>query len=300
MMKASQMSKAGKNQHQESGLGPLIERLGPLNNNWRDGSAQEKVLTLWDMGDVILELVPEPSDALLWDIQSRSYLTRSLLRYALIVRRGWEQRRHLEELVKGLTSYTVFREALPFLKGDRKGIDDKTYQKVETLLRDPDKHTSADSLRNLKGKVVGRRHSKGGSTAAIREQAILFRQLLAQLESEVAQETVLSFSAPPYILRTMSQMALALATGDGSPSFSDSQATTPPRLAALADPMVRALNGGQAYMSAFRKVAGGGTLMRAADLLNSLSTETALADWRNRHRATTTSAAWQNTLGIDG
>jgi hypothetical protein len=70
-------------------LGRLIERLGPLNNRWRDGGAAEKALTLWEMGEALLASTPEPSDALLWEVQSRSYVTRNVLRYALIVRRGW-------------------------------------------------------------------------------------------------------------------------------------------------------------------------------------------------------------------
>ncbi|MCI0525272.1 MAG: hypothetical protein L0Y75_08435, partial [Acidobacteria bacterium] len=87
---------------QSVNLGGLIEQLGPLNNHWRDCSQADKVLTLWDMGEVLLRSSPNPSDALLWEIQGRSYLTRNLLRYALIVRRSWEDCNRLEELTRGL------------------------------------------------------------------------------------------------------------------------------------------------------------------------------------------------------
>src|SRR2546423_15688658 len=116
-------------------FGALIEQLGPLNNRWRRSPPSEKVLTLWAMGEVLLMAHPNPSDSLLWEIQKRSYIPRVVLRYALIVRRSWPNRQDLEALVTDLRSYTVFREALPFLKGKREGIDDATYLRVLGLLR---------------------------------------------------------------------------------------------------------------------------------------------------------------------
>src|SRR5262245_14917509 len=76
-------------------LGQLIEKLGPLNNQWRDGSQAEKALALWEMGEALLKSVSDPTDKLLWDIQGRSYLTRVTLSYALIVRRCWKTRGEL-------------------------------------------------------------------------------------------------------------------------------------------------------------------------------------------------------------
>src|SRR5262249_54810360 len=112
--------------------------LGPLNNRWSAGEPSEKVLTLWKMGDTLLKSVPEPSDSLLWEIQKRSYITRNLLRYALIIRRSWEYQNNLQRLGQGVRHYAVFREALPFLKSKREGIDEVTYNKVVKLLHDTD------------------------------------------------------------------------------------------------------------------------------------------------------------------
>jgi len=45
-------------------LGQLIEKLGPLNNQWRDGSQAENALALWQMGEALLKSVSDPTDKL--------------------------------------------------------------------------------------------------------------------------------------------------------------------------------------------------------------------------------------------
>ena len=141
-------------------LGSLIEQLGPLNNRWREGKPAEKVLTLWDMGEVILRGIPDAADPLLWEIQQRSYMTRNVLRYALIVRRAWRHRGALEKLVSNLHNFTVFREALPFLKGDREGIDEATYWKVVSLLGVPNTSEALRYIKGLKAQKIGRQHRR--------------------------------------------------------------------------------------------------------------------------------------------
>ena len=42
-------------------LGQLIEKLGPLNNQWRDGSQAEKALALWEMGEALVKSVSDPT-----------------------------------------------------------------------------------------------------------------------------------------------------------------------------------------------------------------------------------------------
>ncbi|PYP82353.1 MAG: hypothetical protein DMF61_26590 [Blastocatellia bacterium AA13] len=265
-------------------IGQLIEQLGPLNNRWRDSEPSEKVLALWDMGEIILAVVPNPSDPLLWDIQKRSYLTRSLLRYALIVRRGWKRRRDLAELVRGLRSYTAFREALPFLKGDREGIDDETYGKVASFLGDANPTTSVQYLKRLKARKIGRTHKKGSSVAAIRDQATSFGTALTELETEAARGNVLPGLATSASLVALSQIAMAVATEESVTDLPSATANMD-RLIALAEPLLSAARGGRASVAAFRKVVRAERLMQAADLLNSLRGESSLDEWRRRRRA---------------
>jgi len=266
-----------------AGLGTLIEQLGPLNNRWRHGNPAEKVLTLWDMGDVILKLVPNPSDPLLWEIQEKSYITRSVLRYALIVRRGWKHRNILDDLVRGLRNYTVFREALPFLKGNREGIDDNTHSKVVSLLSSPNTREAIGYLKKLKAQKIGRQHKKGASVTGIREEVVNFMQALAQLESEVAHGLMKELPASPDTLVALSQIAMALATEEVIKNLPAAVKEAKERLPRLAGPLIVAAQGGRTSAAAFRKIVGAERLMQAADMLNSMRTEEALAEWRRRH-----------------
>jgi hypothetical protein len=263
-------------------LGALIEKLGPLNNRWRTSPPSEKVLLLWAMGDVLLMAHPKPADSLLWEIQRRSYITRVVLRYALIVRRSWPIRGDLEELVTGLRSYTVFREALPFLKGKREGIDGQTHARILTLLRSANTQVAVQQIKDLKSQTIGRRHKKGASVAAVRDPALKFSQALDQLELEVVSGARTDFSETPETLSLLSSLAVAIATGEGTHNLQQLKFTGSV-LRELADPLLSVIRGGPAAVSAFRRAAGSRRLMEAADMLNSGRSEQDLNQWRKRH-----------------
>lgn len=266
----------------ESKLGSLIERLGPLNNIWRDGAPQEKVLMLWQMGNELLKGAAKPSDALLWQIQDRSYITRNLLRYALIIRREWPQQEVLVKLTQGLKNYTVFREALPFLKDKREGIDEATYQRVIALLSTEKTHEALRFLKKLKAQQIGRHHKKGASVTSVRELAASFVQALAQLEHKAGNELEAGRFASNEAMVTLSRMAMNLATGEPlEQNFVEISVDEP--LSAVAGALQEVARGWRTTGAAFRKAVGAERLMQAADLLNSLRDEQALIEWRRRH-----------------
>jgi hypothetical protein len=237
------------------------------------------------MGDVLLMALPKPSDSHLWEIQRRSYITRVVLRYALIVRRSWPNRSDLAELVAGLRSYTVFREALPFLKGKREGIDSSTYTRILGLLRSSNTRSAIQQIKTLKSQTIGRRHKKGASAEAVRAPAVKFSQTLRSLEEELGSGARISFSDAPEVLSNLSSLAVAVATGDQPGSF---RALTlgDPALSELAEPLLTAVRSGPAATAAFRKIVGASRLMDAADLLNSSRNERDLDQWKKRHAVT--------------
>lgn len=278
------MSKSKGQTVDERRLGALIEQLGPLNNRWRDAAPPEKVLTLWRMGDLLLKAMPRPSDALLWQLQDRSYITRNLLRYALIIRRSWPRQEELEQLTRGLKNYTVFREALPFLKGNREGIDDATYKRVVSLLSGDGTQEALRFIKQLKALQIGRRHKKGASTDSVRELATTFAEAFAHLEQQAKSAARIEAVASDETLIALSRTAMNFAAGEmpqSEPTASDVDGP----LKEMAEALQRAARGGRATAAAFTKTVGAERLMRAADLLNSLRDEEALAEWRRRHGA---------------
>lgn len=260
-------------------LGRLIEQLGPLNNQWRDGSQAEKALALWEMGEILLRSVFKPTDKLLWEIQGRSYLTRITLRYALIVRRGWKTRGELERLIQGLRSFTVFREALPFLKGDREGIDGATYDRVVSSLSNPNTQAAMAYLKKLKAQKIGRYHQRGAGAADIQEHADNFLQALSQLEATALADNAMESAEA---LVRLSQIAVAIATDESINGWQMDSAALPEQFSSIAEPLRLAAQGGRSMLAAFRKTVGTERLMQAADLLNSLRSAETLSEWRRR------------------
>lgn len=272
-----------KRARETADIATLIERLGPLNNRWRDAEPRAKVSTIWEMGDVLLGATGKPSDSLLWEIQRRSYITRNLLRYALIIRRSWEDRRELEKLVADLKNYTVFREALPFLKDEREGIDEAAYMRVVACLSDTNSREALEYLKRLKANQIGRRHKKGASVAAVRDVAVSFDTALARLEAEVSSEAFTT-SSPDDLLMNLSRIAIAIASNDALEKLSLNTIDADGSLHTIAENLIVAARGGQASATAFRKVVGAERLMQAADLLNSMRSGVSLTEWRRRYK----------------
>lgn len=271
--------------HDMAPLGLLIERLGPLNNRWREAATPAaKVLTVWDMGDALLSLAPKASDPLLWEIQERSYIKRDVLRYALIVRRSWEEREALADLVRDLRSYTVFREALPFLKGDREDIDEAEFENVVRALRTRNTAVATNYVRGLKSRRIGRKHSKGESVALVLDAATTFTKALERLEADAATGGIAIPAAPSEALVALSQTAMAVATDESimaTPAALEMDTT----FSGLSEPLVTAIRGGRASLAAFRRLVGHARLMHAADLLHALRSDEAFAEWQRRHSA---------------
>jgi hypothetical protein len=280
-------------------IGPLIEQLGPLNNHWRDAIPGEKVLTLWDMGEVLICSYPKASDSLLWEIQKRSYITRNVLRYALILRRSWTDRSELEKLTQGLKSYTVFREALPFLKGDRQGISEATYHKVVSLLHNADTQSAARYLKNLAARNIGRQHKKGASLTAVRAHAIAFDQALTEIETAILADLKASVTLTSVeTLISVSRASLAIATNDVVEDLTSVVLISKGNMHTLASTLATVSQGGRESINAFRKIIGAERLMLAADLLSSMRAEKTLEQWRHRHSANS-SISRANTFGAN-
>jgi hypothetical protein len=266
-------------------FGRLIEALGPLNNGWRAADGVAKVLVLWEIGDALLAAAPKANDATLWEVQRRSYITRTVMRYALIVRRAWPQRSALTDLLQGVRSYAVFREALPFLKGDREGIDDATHARVLDAIRQPDVANATAMLRALKREKIGRVHTKRLKQLLAGQGAGNFLDAFVCLVEATKRGEVRPVAGSALAAtRTASQLAMALAEGtDRVPNMVTLEAEDPvigSVLAALAP-----LGGAnRESRNAFRSTVGAPRLMEAAELLNALRDAESLEGWRRRRR----------------
>jgi hypothetical protein len=269
-------------------LGPLIDRLGPINNACRGTDGIDKLELVWDLGDVLLRFDPDANDELLWAIADRSYMTRDLLRYALIIRRSWPERAELRRTFPRLAQYSLFREALPFLKSDRCGISEAIYEEIVTSLNGRNTQETKEFLLGLKAKNIGRKHKKGQAVAKMSEVAEAVRTAVRQLfdlaSSDPTQVVAARNALGSDVLLLLSQWCMAIAEDRTAPAAPLESSSWPEPFAYLGNTLLLVSRATRDDRAGFRKALGGLLLMQAADLLNSLRSDGRLEQWKRRRR----------------
>jgi hypothetical protein len=223
-----------------------------------------------------LRIAPEADDKLLWAINERSYITRNLLRYALIIRRSWPERIVLRQTFPRLSHYSLFREALPFLKGDRCGISEDEYRGIVGFERS--EHTRHGAvLQSLKAEKIGRGHKKGQAVSKMSQLAETagdaIRRLFEIAASDSAETRKLREETGPDALLTLSQWCMALAEDAQLRAEDLNHRALPEPLAALADNLLIVSRANRDERAGFRKALGSLALMKAADVLNALRSD---------------------------
>lgn len=121
----------------------LIDRLTPLNNKWRaTNDALIKIELMWDMGrelnlaiknshfgfDELLRTLYDPHG------KKITYITRDLGSYSHRIFLYFRSKEDIRTQFKGLTSYTLFREAFPLLTNEKYELNDMQKAEVISLI----------------------------------------------------------------------------------------------------------------------------------------------------------------------
>ena len=118
----------------------LIDRLTPLNNKWRETTdALTKIELMWEIGREINQAVKDSDFGLdellrvLYDPHGKkiSYITRDLGSYSHRIYLYFISKEEIRLQLKGLTNYTLFREAFPLLTNEKYKLNDN--QKAEVI-----------------------------------------------------------------------------------------------------------------------------------------------------------------------
>jgi len=124
----------------------LIDKLTPLNNEWRlTNDAIRKIEIMWSIGkeiDNAIKISNFGFDQLLRTIydphgKKMSYITRDLLSYSHRVYTFFPSTDVIKEKLKGLTSYTLFREAFPLITNEKYKLSDDDKQAIISLITNP-------------------------------------------------------------------------------------------------------------------------------------------------------------------
>jgi hypothetical protein len=138
----------------------LIDRLTPLNNEWRRSNvALKKIKIMWEMGRIIDAAVENSEygfDELLRKIydphgEKMSYITRDLLSYSHRIFVNYNSIAEIDEQLKGLTSYTLFREAFPLLTNkEYKQSDQQKKEIIAMIIKSSSTKIVQNKLKNIK------------------------------------------------------------------------------------------------------------------------------------------------------
>lgn len=266
--------------------GKLIQNLGPVNNRFRDSEGYQKILALWEIGDILLsEIRMFPTDKVLWEINQRSFITRDVLRYGLIVRKEWKEKKEIEILFQNVKRFSLFREALPFLKGDRKGIDEKTFNKILKMIEKNQVSEVKIYIQNLKRKHIGRKNKKGVSKIKVTPNTKVVILFMDELLTKVNENTTFADEIRKHnrnnLFILISQAFYGLATDRGVPfinSLNDKKWNE----------FIMVLNevagGSREEKSAFRKLIGPLRLMEWADFFNAMCSQDDFVEWQARSK----------------
>lgn len=267
--------------------GSLIQQLGPVNNRFREAEGVEKIVALWLMGDIIFKGTGSGSlDKVFWEINKRSFITRDVLRYASIVRNEWGTEADITEKFASVKKFSLFREALPFLKGDRQGIDEETFTKVMQVISTDNLSDAKEYLSKLKEQYIGRTSKKGVSKTKVASDSQIINNFVKDLIIRVLENEsltgILRNELGDELLQKVSQTFYGLATERSVPQInvpSDSK-----EWHNFVEALVNISNGNREEKSAYRKLTGALNLMEWADFFNALRLESDYNEWKQRSK----------------
>lgn len=146
----------------EVNLIELIDKLTPINNEWRiTTNAIKKIELMWFMGkevDIFLNNNDYGFDNLLRTLydphgKKMTYITRDLLSYSRRIYLNFETIEDIKTKLKGLNSYTLFREAFPLLTNKKYKLSCDEKDNVIEMI------TNVSSIKTIQKKLIEKKQS---------------------------------------------------------------------------------------------------------------------------------------------
>lgn len=197
-------------------IGKLIEEIGPLNNQIRDSDGYQKISLMWDVGDILFKSGVKKIHPIAWEIQKKSYITRDLLSYCYRIRKKWPKKSELKNLLFGIKSYSVFREALPLIENEKYILKEEDVKEIIRALKEDDPVEVKKKLGILKRKYINIRNDRRQRLNELQEQANAFNNFHRYLIDLLLRENTkkleeIKENLGNDVLLQLSQMCMALA-----------------------------------------------------------------------------------------
>lgn len=164
------MNRAHMKINDVEGVSVLIEKITPLNNEYRDligklASGVRIIGVMWDVGGYLEEYITSSGikpHNLYWQIYGkaeglkRSYITRDFLSYCLRIKRYFIYKKDISDKYSNLQAYSLFREAFPLLENSKYQLPvDEEAELVQLLNSRLDLREIRNKIRLIKKERIG-------------------------------------------------------------------------------------------------------------------------------------------------
>jgi len=166
---------------QKINIGKLIEEIGPINNQIRSSEGYKRLSLMWDVGDILFKYDVKKIHPVAWEIYEKSYITRDLISYCYRIRKKWSDKNELQKLFKNLKSYSVFREALPFIENEKFILKDEQINLIIKWLNENDPKITKRKLVQLKKEYINIKNDRSKRLNEVIEEAKIFHELYSYI-----------------------------------------------------------------------------------------------------------------------
>ena len=201
----------------------LIDRLTPLNNGWRmEKNALSKIELMWEIGreiDIALKSSDFGFDELLRTLydphgNKMTYITRDLGSYSHRVYLYFKSKEDIRIQLKGLTSYTLFREAFPLITNEKYKVNDEQKSEIlKMIIYFSSAKTVQNKLKNMKQSIIPIKNTRTTKAQQYADEAKWLLNLQEKIKSYFIQNEVFNkdlFPIKEAMIEDLKNILLAL------------------------------------------------------------------------------------------
>jgi hypothetical protein len=280
----------------------LIEKITPYNNRYRDlikggGNGTEILNLMWDVGAIIQIFIDEfqiKPHNLYWRIYGKSeglknsYITRDFLSYCLRIKKYFSAQEDISKIFPYLQKYSLFREAFPLLENPKFKLSDSEEKEIIKILNsNANFQKIKKTIQRVKSDRIGiknTRKQKLGEMKPITDSFVIIyneiyeiiknndQSLLDRVEKNLSKD----------ILNTMSQAVSALTQENlYVPNLQISQ-KLPEQWEIFLSNIKNLFESSIETRNRFRRIVSPRKLFDLADMLNALTIERGIINYRKR------------------
>jgi len=289
-------------QLQKKELFNLIEKITPLNNAYRDLTREKesgrKILTLmWQVGDLIESFVMRHEikpHALYWQIYGKaeglknSYITRDFLSYCLRIKKYFLDIKDVGRSFSNLKRYSLFREAFPLLENSKyKLSENETGKIIKILNSDMDSREIKKIIIGIKSDHIGIKNTRNQKLhemkSVVDNFVVIYNEIynLIKINDQKSVSNFRKFFKNKFLIKLSQGVAALTQENLYIPEFKD-KLKLPDHWEEFIDNMKNLFQSSVEDRNRFRRVISPRKLFNLADMLNVITTDRGIINYRKQ------------------